>query len=613
MAHYLVYDAESGEIVLVHSVVAAEGPPPELSDADVLAILPAEAAGRGRLAVLKTTTQLPSGARYRVDPTTKEIVLSESRIASASAPAGPVPFLTPEALDAASPDALVQALSGLFGKRSPEREIYAFSYLRQSRYALLKRIAARDAKLGYVVAAGMTVFHQAACSALRDMLDDFTDSIAPELGLGEENDVYALGTVLDDALFAEGEGGDDPSDIVARGRAFRRLYDHISHGEGLTDRLNRVLAEDAPPKPGGGAGATEAPAFGEEFDSPKIQLTNDPEPFRRRHLQHGRKVGRNHHYWALWTSVEWPKFLYAAQTFGAGSVGPGFPLGCQTKENDVRPDSPELVEMPPAAPPAVKATDIMSGTPVSSVWQARVKNYVPPPNQVFFPTSTPETFLYTSSLQIPGVAGYDWSALGKRLSDKVDGLDKNVLDRIVNILKGAQVEGFSLAPVANAASAGKDALNTIVQQIIEWVIDQLDGFKFPPTVVTMKATLLQNNPDPECEVHYFTTASNGEKQELPLPHGTAANSSIILQGESKAPGKIPSPTLGQILDGLPWKNGAKQDYKEPMYWVSPGQTHAVHVFVPLVSGKTHLFGAVASGKYWLALRTEMRVVEVEFV
>ena len=71
--------------------------------------------------------------------------------------------------------------------------------------------------------------------------------------------------------------------------------------------------------------------------------------------------------------------------------------------------------------------------------------------------------------------------------------------------------------------------------------------------------------------------------------------------------------MGQILDGLPWKNGAKQDYKEPMYWVSPGQTHAVHVFVPLVSGKTHLFGAVASGKYWLALRTEMRVVEVEFV
>ncbi len=144
------------------------------------------------------------------------------------------------------------------------------------------------------------------------------------------------------------------------------------------------------------------------------------------------------------------------------------------------------------------------------------------------------------------MAGYDWASLGKKLSEKADGFDKQVLDRVVNILQGAQIDGVSLDPIAKASSSVKDGLNAIVQQIIEWVIDQLNGLKFPPIVVSMSVVWVKD-PDgvvdkvPQTTVCYFTTDGDGKN--------------------SRCPSRLERPpimALADIIDGLPLKEGKKQ-------------------------------------------------------
>jgi hypothetical protein len=103
------------------------------------------------------------------------------------------------------------------------------------------------------------------------------------------------------------------------------------------------------------------------------------------------------------------------------------------------------------------------------------------------------------------------------------------------------------------------------------VIDQLNGLKFPPIVVSMSVVWVKD-PDgvvdkvPQTTVCYFTTDGDGKNSRCP--------------SRLKRP---PTMALADIIDGLPLKEGKKQDRKVPEYWVSPGTTGAVHVFVPLVA------------------------------
>jgi hypothetical protein len=198
------------------------------------------------------------------------------------------------------------------------------------------------------------------------------------------------------------------------------------------------------------------------------------------------------------------------------------------------------------------------------------------------------------------VAGYDWASLGKKLSEKVDGFDKQVLDRVVNILQGAQIGGVSLDPIAKASSSVKDGLNAIVQQIIEWVIDQLNGLKFPPIVVSMSVVWVKD-PDgvvdkvPQTTVCYFTTDGDGKKQSLPLPPKTPANNGAGRHHRrSASEGGQETRPQGTGILGLSGCNGS-----------SP-------CFCPAGRGQRHFFGLSDPGKYWVALRTEVRVVEVVF-
>jgi hypothetical protein len=642
MAHYIVYDKESGAVVFTHSSVSAEGKPVDLTNEAVLSILPLGMRSEPkRLAVLKVDGPLPR-ALYRVDPVTKQFLsfTSESTGQVSSASGSPSDsashrlmttgsFLTTEQLTTASPNAINSALSELFGPRSPELERYAFSYLRQARYCLLQQVANSDPKLAYVTAAGLTILHQATCSALRDELDGLVEAVADELGFSGDEDKNALGALLDRALTAE-VADDDPADIVKRGREFRRLFEGPLFDGDISGRLGEALGKK---KDDQAAKSGAADANPEGFDSPKVDLTVDEDSFRKNHVQYGRKVRTNYRYWAAWTCVEWPQFLYSGLPHlqpQLGDLGSGSPLACEIKDR-VTGDDPELVEMPPSQPPAVKAASVMSGTFVTNKWEDRVRNYLPQENQIVFltadpaaltpgkpaPTQDPMFFMYTCSLQIPSVGGYDWASLGKKLSDKVDGFDKQVLDRVVGILQGAQISGVSLDPIAKATSSVKDGLNAIVQQIIEWIIEQLNGLKFPPIVVSMSiqwVTDTYGEKVPQTTVCYFTTDKDGKKQPLSPPPKTPANygSGIILTGESKAPGQAPSPTLANLVEGTPLKDGKKQDRKAPEYWVSPGATEAVHVFIPIVAASAGLFGLSAPGKYWVALRTEIRVVEVTF-
>lgn len=625
MAQYVVYNKDSGEIVFTHQVVAVGGQPAELSDEAVIGILPVEAnLDPARLGVLRLNASLPSGRRVHVDPVTKQIAFSEEGISqtrSESEGGGTKrAFLTPEQLASASAATLNGAISQMFGRRSPSQERSSFTYLRNARYSLLNRIARADPKLAYLAAAGLTVLHQAACSALRDELDGLLDAVSPQIGLRDRKGAAILGKLLDDALAGESGDDDDPKVVTKRGIEFRRLYD--SAPGDISERLGRALADEgAKPKPKAEEGFTEggSEAAGDQFDSPRVKLPVDDDPFRRRHVQYGRRIARNHHYWAAWTCVEWPTFLYPSMgpSNPQGDLGPGFPLICQI-EDSVTGDKPELAEFPPSKPPAVKATkDVFSLAPVFEKWDARVWNYVPSPSQIVFLTPEPMFFCYIASLQIPGVGGYDWAKLGKQLSEKVTGVEQQVLDRVADMLQGAQIGGTSLSPLAKGTSTVKDVLNTIIQQIIEWVVSQLNGIKFPPVVVSSLVVWVQNVP--ETTVNYYTSTPDGVKTPLPPPPGTpaeptagggaaAAGGGIVISGESQRPDKTPSPTLAQIVDGLPAKDGKRQDYKEPIYyWVIPGKIHAVHAFVA-ISGNS----VFSDPKYWLALRTEVRVVEVEF-
>jgi hypothetical protein len=450
------------------------------------------------------------------------------------------------------------------GNHSPNDS--AFAYLRQNEAAVVKLLSSVDAQTGEIVAQWYELRRLMACRSLRDVL--------PEL----QSDFEEIDSLPDGAA----------EDIIEHLQEVIETELKPLRDEGLEKRLERfrATAEQAlADKHEGIAKAFEKlseqnetrsqfrPIYSEDeideiYEHPKTKTRKSKRVFRR---HHERAAGGG--YWALWSTIEWPYFIKDT-----------WMLWC--KEREGWRDRPSTLELPGGW---VQKDGTVTGDNVfvGEWWNNKIYHYVPPIAQIHFPqVGEEEVFLYTCALNDPGMFDVDWGKLEESLTEKLDKRLDGLVNSIVDMLKGGSLGGIS-PPLGGAASAAKDALKTIVKEIISWITKQLKGAEFPPIVVTHRVTWPGGQP-----WSTVTYAYEGAGKKIPIPgppDEPAGTDAVEWSGESQRPPK-PKSDLMQVK-------------KTPIYW-APSDDYGGHVFIPLI---------YESAQYAIAIRTEVRVIDIEFI
>ncbi len=444
-----------------------------------------------------------------------------------------------------------------------------FACLRRNEQAVVARLMSADEDAAYVAGRWYELRRMIACEAALEILPQMIEDVGT---------VPELADVALDELRAHLEGVLRAETATARGY---RLEDRI---EAFADLADQVLADED-----GGGRIKKALGIGAAgvrgqfhpfhsddeiqkiYETPRTKTRAVRDVFDRDHTAND--AGK---YWALWSTVEWPHFVNDPEM-----------LYCKEMTARFLGDDPTLRELPGGY--VQRDGDIkIDGAYVGTWWDNRVYDYVPRIEQIHFPKQyAEEVFIYTCALENPGVFKVDWEKVRKQLEEKLDKYLDGLGSRVTDMLKGASFQGLSLAPLAGGVGAAKDLIKTIVAEIIDVLSNELKGSRYPPIVVTHRTIWVRQ--EPWSTVTYAYSAPNGDKTPIPGPPDEPAGADAVQwNGESKRP---PKPARNLMTVG-----GA------PLYW-PPSDGNGGHVFIPMRYERGH---------YVVALRTEVRLIDVEF-
>jgi hypothetical protein len=492
----------------------------------------------------------------------------------------------------------------------------------------LRVLAARDYTLGYAAMLWTNVHRAMAARATAEILPEFRERLRDLNGALGSARAASLWQHVSDAVNREA-ARTSPDDLSKLRALLART--HIS-----SEWINDTLVADpgakaSPPERLGDA--IEVPPWlvqrlyeqeREEVKNPQVLLSQPPESLLNYAIR--TDDGR---YWAGWTCLDWKVFIETDASH------PSWPCVCINAAASTFGDYPTVTELPPEKPPAlhyppgsfpfnpqpaVHGPDTLN---LAYNWDKRVKNYLPSTEQIyFFPSGGPTLYPYHLLLTTSGLLNIDWKALKERLDKEAGQFDDKVIQRLIDLLKGQQLFGFSLDPLLKATSAAKDALTSLVQTVLNWLTAQLSGAKFPPLSITHKVQWVTPKgakmtaagtieTEPESSVYLWMLDKNGALQAMLPPKGApvpppdpdkVAPPAVVWTGESKLPDKLPAKTFYTLVNEA--ESERKKDTEQsPIYWLLPGDPKSLHAFIKLLEDQKE-----AAGEYWVAVRTEVRKV-----